>query len=313
MSEPATDVVTVNEQPQTALILTPDDMIGKALVAGADIDVIERLVALRERNDAANAKRAYANAVANAKAELKPIVKNREGHNSKYADLEAFVNVVDPIITKHGLSYRWKTDQSTGIKVSCILMHRDGYSEESPLEAPADKSGNKNDIQAIGSTLTYLQRYSLGQALGLAVANDDDGKAAGGPLVLNGAQAKFMIRMEEISRHIKEIPTFRKLDNMRAFLKTITFLHPLTIRQWLEECDERAGILDMGLSNAAKEKEQTDEWSLIAQMMENCGSTSELEELWESERVVSFMAGTTQQQAVSLRAQCDLCVGRLGG
>ena len=37
----------------------------------------------------------------------------------------------------------------------------------------------KNAIQAIGSTLTYLQRYSLVQMLGLAAGNDDDGKAAG--------------------------------------------------------------------------------------------------------------------------------------
>jgi len=305
----ATEIAVTDER-ATALILTPDDMIGRALAAGADIDVIERLVALKERNDAANAKRAYASAVADAKAELKPIVKNRDGHNSKYADLEAFVNVVDPIITKYGLSYRWKTDQSSGIKVSCILMHRDGYSEESPLEAPADKSGNKNDIQAIGSTLTYL---SLGQALGLAVANDDDGKAAGGPLVLNGAQAKFMIRMEEISRHIKEIPTFRKLDNMRAFLKTITFLHPMTIRQWLEECDERAEILDIGLNKAAKEKEAESEWSLIAQMLENCLSVDDLEQLWESERVKAYRDEATQEQTTSLKAQYDLCLGRLGG
>mgnify|MGYP000541184124 FL=1 len=63
--------------------------------------------------------------------------------------------------------------------VTCILSHRDGHSEESSLSGPADASGSKNAIQAIGSTLTYLQRYTLVQALGLAAGDDDDGKAGG--------------------------------------------------------------------------------------------------------------------------------------
>jgi hypothetical protein len=47
------------------------------------------------------------------------------------------------------------------------------------LRAGADQSGAKNSIQAIGSTISYLQRYTLKAALGLAAANDDDGKASG--------------------------------------------------------------------------------------------------------------------------------------
>src|SRR5690606_13579685 len=53
------------------------------------------------------------------------------------------------------------------------------HSEENSLAGPADNSGSKNAIQAIGSTLTYLQRYTLIQALGLAAADDDDGRSHG--------------------------------------------------------------------------------------------------------------------------------------
>jgi hypothetical protein len=59
-----------------------------------------------------------------------------------------------------------------------VLAHCDGHAEETTLSGPPDASGSKNAIQAIGSTLSYLQRYSLVQMLGLAAA-DDDGKAAG--------------------------------------------------------------------------------------------------------------------------------------
>ena len=86
---------------------------------------------------------------------------------------------VDPILAKHGLSYRFRTEQQEGgaVRVICIVAHRDGHAEENALTAGRDESGNKNNIQAVGSTITYLQRYTLKAALGLAASNDDDAKA----------------------------------------------------------------------------------------------------------------------------------------
>jgi hypothetical protein len=61
--------------------------------------------------------------------------------------------------------------------VTCIIAHSAGYSEENSLSAPFDPSGNKNPLQAIGSAQTYLQRYTLKAALGLAAAKDDDARS----------------------------------------------------------------------------------------------------------------------------------------
>lgn len=160
--------------------MTPMDMLNMAVERGADIETLEKLMALQERWEANQARKAFDSAVADAKAEIKPVSKNRTGHNQKrYADFAAYANEVDPIISKYGLSYRFRTMQDEKIHVTCILSHRDGHSEESPLSGPPDATGNKNAIQAIGSTLTYLQRYTLMQALGLAAADDDDGAEAG--------------------------------------------------------------------------------------------------------------------------------------
>lgn len=143
-----------------------------------DVDKFERLMAMKERVEAANAKKAFNSAIADAKGEIPVIHKNATGHNSKkYADFSAYAKVVDPILAKHGLTYRFRTKQEDKINVTCILSHADGYSEETTLAAAPDTSGNKNAIQAIGSALTYLQRYSLVQALGLAASEDDDGLA----------------------------------------------------------------------------------------------------------------------------------------
>lgn len=170
--------------------LTPMEMLNSAVQSGAGIDVLEKLMALQERWEKNQARKAFDQAVASAKAQIEPVVKNRQGHNTKYADFAAIARAVDPVITRHGLSYRFRTMQADArISVTCILSHRDGHFEETTLCGPADTSGSKNAIQAIGSTLTYLQRYSLVQMLGLAAANDDDGKAMGSAEPITDTQA----------------------------------------------------------------------------------------------------------------------------
>lgn len=155
-----------------------------------DVEKFERLMAMGERREQAAAIRAFNDALANAKGDFPPILKNRvvdftsaKGRtNYHHEDLTEISRTVDPILKRHGLSYRWRSAQAGGkLSVTCIVSHRDGYSENTTLEGAEDHSGNKNPIQAIGSAATYLQRYTLKLALGLAAAHDDDGQGAGDP------------------------------------------------------------------------------------------------------------------------------------
>jgi len=171
-------------EPQQALAITPMDMLNRAVSSGADLDMIEKLMNLQERWEAGNARKAFEHALAAAKGEIPIVIRNATGHNDKkYADFAAIAKTIDPILGKHGLSYRFKTLQTEKtITVTCVLFGH-GHSEETALTAGADTSGNKNAIQAIGSTLTYLQRYSLVQMLGLAAAKDDDGAMSTGDAI----------------------------------------------------------------------------------------------------------------------------------
>jgi hypothetical protein len=161
-----------------SLPMTPMDMLAKAVQGNVDPQVLKQLLDLQERWQANIALVAFDEAIAAAKQEIPVVVKNRTGHNNKkYADFSAYVEVVDPVLSKHGISYRFRTTQNDNrITVTCVLVGH-GHHEENSLSGPADKTGSKNEIQAIGSTLTYLQRYTLVQALGLAAAEDDDGGA----------------------------------------------------------------------------------------------------------------------------------------
>lgn len=200
---------------RAGMALTPMDMLDRAITQGAGIEVLTKLMDLQDRWDRGNARKAFDKAIAAAKAEIRPVVRNREGHNNKrYADFAALAIAVDPIISKHGLSYRFRTLQNDKINVTCILSHDDGHYEETTLAGPADTTGSKNAIQAIGSTLTYLQRYSLIQALGLAASNDDDGKAGGAGETVSQEQIEAIQSL--IVEVAADIPKFCKYFKIAA-------------------------------------------------------------------------------------------------
>lgn len=170
--------------------ITPMDMLDRALSSNADPDTLGKLLALQERWEANQARKAFEEAMSAAKADIPEIKKGRKVDfttskgrtNYQYEDLASIMSVISPILSRHGLSVRYRTtaEPNQPIVVTCIVSHRMGHSEENTLMAGRDDSGNKNSIQQIGSTVTYLQRYTLKAALGLAAAaDDDDGNAAG--------------------------------------------------------------------------------------------------------------------------------------
>jgi len=159
-----------------------------------NIEVFDRLLAARRQEEDRAAMRAFNVAMSEAKGEISPVLKTRDvdypskregGARTKYR-YESFADVakvVDPVFATHGLSYRFRISQKADqVTVTCIVSHALGYSEEtSPLETKVDPgSTGMSMVQALGSALTYLQRYSLRAAIGLAAGVDDDGRAAGG-------------------------------------------------------------------------------------------------------------------------------------
>lgn len=193
-------------QPYAVSAITPMAMLGQAVERGADMATLEKLMALQERWEANQARKAFDAALASAKAEIPVITKNRQvGYETKgggktsyqHEDLGEIARTVDPILAKHGLSYRFRTlsEVNQPVSVTCIVAHRDGHSETNTLTAGRDDSGQKNLIQQIGSTITYLQRYTLKAALGLAAAADDDGRGAQPNIPINETQIGDLIEL----------------------------------------------------------------------------------------------------------------------
>lgn len=167
------------------IITTADTLLQIAVRQGADLEKLKKLMDLKERNDQYEAKKLYVTAISEFKKKPLEILKDKKVSfkTSKgkteydHATLANVVNVISSELGKQGLSAAWKTNQEgSEIKVTCILTHCGGHSEEVTLIAPPDDSGNKPPIQALASTVSYLERYTLLAITGLATKDmDTDG------------------------------------------------------------------------------------------------------------------------------------------
>lgn len=149
-----------------------------------DITKIQQLLELKERWDANEARKAYMVAMAAFKADPPKIYKNKHvafknkaGTVTEY-DHATHSEVVEKIaasLGQHGLSHRWNIEQKEGlIRVTCVITHALGHSDQVAMTAAPDISGSKSDIQAVASTCTLLQRYTLIAATGLTAADLPD-------------------------------------------------------------------------------------------------------------------------------------------
>jgi len=168
-------------------VTTPMTLLEMAVRQGADVDKLERLWKLKLEVDADNARKAYTEAMAKFKMCPPDIEKDRHVRfktdrgitEYKHASLANVTGQINAALSKCGLTAGWTTLQTNGdVKVTCRITHVLGHYEETALTAAIDKSGGKNEIQALGSTISYLERYTILALTGLATREmDDDGKA----------------------------------------------------------------------------------------------------------------------------------------
>lgn len=170
---------------RTEAAVTPMTLIEMAATRGASIEQMQQLFDLQVRWEQNEARKAFVDAMAAFKMEAIAVAKDKvnKQYDSRYSSISSMVNTVNPFLGKHGLSAEWEMDQTSGIKVTCVLTHRLGHSKRVTLTVPPDTSGAKNPLQQIKSSLTYAKIATFEAACGIASAEgnlDDDGNGAGG-------------------------------------------------------------------------------------------------------------------------------------
>jgi len=204
-------------------------LIQQAIEKGADLDKLEKLFEMQLRWEANEAKKAYVKAMAAFKENPPKITKDSKVDfnsskgrtNYNYANLGDVTNKLTPALSKHGLTATWKTKQNGKIEVTCIMTHVMGHYEETTLSADSDQSGNKNSIQAIGSTITYLQRYSLLAICGLATYEQDTDGMNKEQECITAEQAKEIDKLvKEKGVDVVKFLVYMKVDSYNEILAT---------------------------------------------------------------------------------------------
>lgn len=151
----------------------------------ADVEKMERLMAMYERNEARRASAEFAEALAALQSELPSIGERGNAANRYTFALWEDINAaIKPILSKRGFALSFRIDCKDGITVTGVLSHKSGHREETSITLPADSSGNKNAVQAVASSTSYGKRYTAGALLNLTShGEDDDAFAAATPVI----------------------------------------------------------------------------------------------------------------------------------
>lgn len=174
--EPSTELATRD--------ISPMALIEAAIASGSN--ELEKLLALQERWEANQARKAYHEAMAKFRETHIVVLRNTtvtDGplKGKSYAKLIDFVEAAVPALSSCGLSATWEVtkDEKDWIEVACIISHVAGHQTRTMMGGPPDTGGAKNAIQARASTVSYLQKYTFKMAVGLAEQSDDnDGNSA---------------------------------------------------------------------------------------------------------------------------------------
>lgn len=125
---------------------------------------------------------------------------------SKYADLAAVWDACREALSKNELSVvQLVSGGPDPISVTTTLMHSSGEYVSSTMTGRPTKP----DVQGIGSTVTYLRRYSLMAIVGIA-AEDDDGNAASEP-AKNPTKAEVTKELQRVADKAPQKPQDGKL------------------------------------------------------------------------------------------------------
>ena len=214
-----------------------------ALDPRADGEKLERMMAMYERLKAKEAELAYNAAkgrILKKLARIK-IVKNRSAlyeiedqkpqkgtyEAFKYAPLEEIDRHLRPLLAEEDmdLSYSDEPQDGGGILIRGRLKHLPGgHYEDSFMPAPLDTTGGKSDVQAVGSTNSFLRRYVACNIFNIVVVGDDDDGTGG---TIDDDQTRTIIDLIKKARvgpkflKYMKTPSIQEAGSLEAAVATI--------------------------------------------------------------------------------------------
>jgi hypothetical protein len=138
-----------------------------------------------------------ATALSAFQAEVEDVQKDAQGHNYRYATLPAILQLIRPLMGKHGLSLtQFPIGDSLNCGVTTRLMHKSGEWMEESLLLGVTESRGMSSSQASGAVITYARKYAAAAILGIS-QEDSDGHVEE-PVITPATDKQFALINEHL-------------------------------------------------------------------------------------------------------------------
>jgi hypothetical protein len=232
MSDAESTALTVQEGPGALL----NAIVQLAKDPAVDVAKLDALLQMQERMERRQSEVEFSRALARLSPKMPRVKKNGrvelgQGKGSyPFARWEDIDRIIRPLMAEEGFTLDFdsqpRSGDGGGLIVTGTLMHRDGFRKSASLPLPLDTGPGRNNLQAMGSTLSYGKRYCAEMLLNIVREGVDDDGVAGGAEPITAEECAELNRglMETKSdltafltfMGVSAIPEIQKRDLTRA-------------------------------------------------------------------------------------------------
>jgi hypothetical protein len=174
-----------------------------------DVAKLRALLDMGREVRAENAVALFNEAMFRVQAELEPMVRSKrvdlvdkDGKSKgsyNFLPLEDIDEDVRPLLVKNSMWQNFTTDARPdgGLIMTSVVGHTAGHTQSAKLGLPLDTGPGRNNLQAYGSTCSYLRRYLTEMQFNIVRKNADDDGRAGGRRYIEQAQVDELRQMAE--------------------------------------------------------------------------------------------------------------------
>jgi hypothetical protein len=225
------NAVAVREKTEIKEIdVNPQSLIMAAIDRGVPIDVMEKLLAMRDRLNAERAESEFREAMSKFQSECPIIIKSTSvdyttRSNSRvqyrYASLDVIISMVKEPLKNNGFSYRFTTEQTeSSVMAICHSHHVGGHSESSSFIVPIDSESKMNAPQKVASALTYAKRYAFCDEFGILTGDQDDDAVPKHINIIPEKQPEIEpMTIEDACAKLRSVDSMRGLVSMAQIIK----------------------------------------------------------------------------------------------
>ncbi len=198
-----TDIIMAPEAPPLAPVTAgePNSLLPAIITLARDpsVDVmkLDALMKMQRELQADQARQEAIQAFARLSAVMPRVKKNGtidlgKSGSIAFAKWEDMDKVIRPLLSAEGftLSFNSAERQGGGLVVTGELMHRSGHVRTATIPLALDSGPGRNNLQAMGSTLSYGKRYCAEMLLNIVREGDDDDGNKGGVAFITPEQCE---------------------------------------------------------------------------------------------------------------------------